>query len=148
MAVVWLCNGATFELVGQTILQLTISQRFRPDEVWDNLTPHLVRAVAITELKGFARRNGDAGTHHWSACWSRVRAQAWAGVNEVMGDETMEEISEAFTTGNSGDVKIFMLGGERTRRIRTGRSATPRTGAAPGCVAASKGDYTGETISV
>jgi hypothetical protein len=67
-----------------------ISERFRPDNGWDDPTPHCIRDAAITQAKGFAHRNG---------------------VTEADGG--------AFTSGTRHGQNTFAPGTEGTGRIRT-----------------------------
>lgn len=100
----------------QTILRRIISERVGPDEGWGDPTPQYVQAAAITEVKGFLRRNGLDRTDHAAARRSHARAET---TTEDIAKGPTEKRLQAFPLDSSRRRKIAMPDSERTMRIRT-----------------------------
>jgi hypothetical protein len=100
----------------ETILLLTVSERFRLNEVWDDLMPPQRRAQAITGSQAFVRRNGWATTYCGAAGRNFGRVKA----NDRTDDQTMRASRKIINVATIGDGKAFTLDGAGSRRIRTG----------------------------
>ena len=105
--------------VRETILQLLVSESFRLNDVWRGLTPLQVRAVAIARLQAFAGRSDRPRMGRRTPCRNLGRSK----VKTRSDPETMVRILGAVAVGETGDRTFLVPGGERTRRMRTGRTA-------------------------
>jgi hypothetical protein len=99
--------------VRETILRLMVSERFRLDEVWSDVTLPHIKGVPVTKVKAFTSRNGRITKCLWAARWNRAGARS----NTGMDDRTREANSETFPVSTIGT-----LNGEPTRTSPTGRN--------------------------
>ena len=101
-----------------------IIKPFKLDDVRDALTRAGVQGMTIAEVKGYGRQKGHTeiyrGAEYAVNFLPKVRLDV--AVDDSRVDQLVDVISQAATTGQIGDGKIFVTRIERVLRIRTGET--------------------------
>lgn len=104
------------------MLVVAIIQPFKLDEVRDALTAAGVSGMTLTEVKGFGHQKGHTeiyrGAEYATSFVPKIKIEVAIPAGRV--DAVIEAIMKSAFTGQIGDGKIFVMGIDRTLRIRTG----------------------------
>ena len=101
-----------------------IIKPFKLDEVRQALSDLGIRAITVTEVKGFGRQKGHTelyrGAEYVVDFLPKVKVEAAVEASQV--ELVIEAIENAARTGKIGDGKIFVTVLEQVVRIRTGET--------------------------
>ena len=105
-------------------LVIAIIKPFKLDEVRDALTQIGVSGMTVTEVKGYGRQRGHTeiyrGAEYVVTFLPKLRLEVAVATEDA--SKVVEAISTAAKTGQIGDGKIFVVGLEHAKRIRTGET--------------------------
>ena len=103
---------------------MAIIKPFKLDEVRDALTGIGVHGMTVTEVKGYGRQKGHTeiyrGAEYAVSFLPKVKIEV--AVPSSLVDKTIDAITTAAKTGQSGDGKIFVVSLDSAVRIRTGET--------------------------
>ncbi len=99
-----------------------IIKPFKLEEVKEALTGVGAQGLTVTEVKGFGRQKGHTelyrGAEYTVDFLPKVKIEVVIKADIV--EQAIEKITQAASTGNIGDGKIFVTSIEEVVRIRTG----------------------------
>jgi|SRR5262245_12924099 len=105
-------------------LVIAVIKPFKLDEVRDALTQIGVSGMTVTEVKGYGRQRGHTeiyrGAEYVVTFLPKLRLEVAVATEDA--SKVVEAISTAAKTGQIGDGKIFVVGLEHAKRIRTGET--------------------------
>jgi len=105
-------------------LIMAVIKPFRLDNVRDALSEIGIKAMTVTEVKGFGRQNGHTelyrGAEYTVDFLPKIKLEVVVPSDLV--DRVIESITTAAQTGKIGDGKIFVSAIEQVIRIRTGET--------------------------
>jgi nitrogen regulatory protein P-II 2 len=103
---------------------IAIVKPFKLDSVRDALSAIGVHGLTLTEVKGFGRQKGHTEIYRGAeyAVSFLPKARIEVAVPDDRVDTVIQTIVGAAKTGQIGDGKIFVLGVDHARRIRTGET--------------------------
>ena len=97
---------------------------FKLEDVREALTEIGVRAMMVTEIKGFGAQSGHTeiyrGAEYAVNFVPKIKLEIV--VESPSADQVVETITKSAQTGKIGDGKIFVLDVQQTVRVRTGES--------------------------
>src|SRR5271156_5776466 len=103
-------------------LVIAVIKPFKLEEVRDALTAIGVRAMTVTEVKGYGRQKGHMeiyrGAEYVVDFLPKLRIDVAIGSEQLA--QVVNAIAAAAKTGQIGDGKIFVTPIEHAMRIRTG----------------------------
>jgi nitrogen regulatory protein P-II 2 len=105
-------------------LVVAIIKPFKLDDVRDALSAVGVSGMTVTEVKGYGRQKGHTeiyrGAEYKVAFLPKIRIEVAAPDGQT--NKIVDAIGNAAKTGQIGDGKIFVMGLDHARRIRTGET--------------------------
>jgi nitrogen regulatory protein P-II 2 len=103
---------------------VAIIKPFKLDDVRDALAAIGVSGMTVTEVKGYGRQKGHTeiyrGAEYKVSFLPKLRVEVAAPESQT--NKIVDAIANAAKTGQIGDGKIFVLGLDHARRIRTGET--------------------------
>src|SRR6187431_475260 len=105
-------------------LVTAIIKPFKLEEVRSALTDLGLQGMTVTEVKGYGRQKGHTeiyrGAEYAVSFLPKINIELAVASDQV--DKTIDAITSAAKTGQSGDGKIFLLNLDHAVRIRTGEA--------------------------
>jgi len=105
-------------------LVVAIIQPFKLEDVRDALTQAGVAGMTVTEVKGFGHQKGHTeiyrGAEYAVSFIPKIKIEV--AVPSPLVGNVVDALLKSARTGQIGDGKIFVVGIDRTVRIRTGET--------------------------
>ncbi|HUB63091.1 MAG TPA: P-II family nitrogen regulator [Methylocella sp.] len=105
-------------------LVVAIIQPFKLEDVRDALTQAGVAGMTVTEVKGFGHQKGHTeiyrGAEYAVSFIPKIKVEV--AVPSPLVGNVVDALLKSARTGQIGDGKIFVVGIDRTVRIRTGET--------------------------
>src|ERR1700753_1358152 len=103
---------------------MAVIKPYKLDEVRDALTKIGVQGLTVTEVKGYGRQKGHTeiyrGAEYAVSFLPKIKIEVAIASDQV--DKTIDAITSAAKTGQTGDGKIFVINLDHAVRIRTGEA--------------------------
>lgn len=103
-------------------LIVAIIKPFKMDDVFEALTEIGIHGITVTEVKGFGRQKGHAelyrGAEYVIDFVPKLKLEM--AVRDEQVELVTQTLTQAASSGQMGDGKIFVLNLEQAIRIRTG----------------------------